>query len=305
MPLPEPAPLRLNHAVRRVLSLHVAETRYGRSAVAAALRTGRWQQPHPRVVVLHNGPLSRAELCVAAVAAAPSGSALAGPTALEVWGLPAFAEETVHVTVRQGQRRPELPGARYLLSSRLDASDVHQARWPLITRPPRSVLDTASLARSPRWARAVVLAAVQRRLVTPEALDDALDRRGPCRHHGHLVETIVDAKGGVQSLPEQDFDRIVRFRGLPPPERQQRVRGRDGHYYLDAGWDRFRVGAEVHGAHHAHALQWEADLSRANEIALGGRRVIQLTSWSVRHEPHRVADLLETLLGSAGWTRGS
>lgn len=279
--------------------------RFSRSAVAAALRTGRWQQPHQRVVVLHNGPLSRAELCVAAVVAAPPGSALAGPTALEVWGLPAFAEEAVHVTIRQGQRRPTLTGARYLLSSRLDSDDVHGVRRPAITRPARSLLDTASLAKSPRWARAVVLAAVQRRLVTPRALDEALDRRGPCRHHGHLVETIVDAKGGVQSLPEQDFDRIVHFRGLPAPERQQRVRGHDGHYYLDAGWDRFRVGAEVHGAHHADALQWEDDLARANEVALGGRRVVQLTSWSVRHEPYRVADLLEALLRSAGWTRGS
>jgi very-short-patch-repair endonuclease len=302
---PEPAPLRLNAAAGRVLRIADADSRFGRSAVASALRVGRWQQPHPRVVVLHNGPLSRAEFCVVAVAAAAPGAAVAGPTALEVWGLPGFGEETVHVALRQGQRRPTLAGARYLLSSRLESEDVHGVRRPPITRPARSVLDTASLAKSPRWARAVVLAAVQRRLVTPRALDEALDRRGPCRHHGHLVETIVDARGGVQSLPEQDFDRIVRFRGLPSPERQQRVRGRDGHYYLDAGWDRFRVGAEIHGAHHADALQWEEDLARANDIALGGRRVVQLTSWSVRHEPYRVADLLEALLRSAGWTRGS
>ncbi|MGN6245628.1 MAG: hypothetical protein ACTHQ3_18415, partial [Motilibacteraceae bacterium] len=103
--------------------------------MAAALRTGRWQQPHQRVVVLHNGPLSRAELCVAAVVAAPPGSALAGPTALEVWGLPAFAEEAVHVTIRQGQRRPTLTGARYLLWSRDDRHNNHPDHQPAQTPP--------------------------------------------------------------------------------------------------------------------------------------------------------------------------
>lgn len=114
----------------------------------------------------------------------------------------------------------------------------------------------------------MVLAAAQQHLTRPAALHDALAGRGNPRHHALILESIHDAEGGIQSLPEFDFERIRRRRRLPEPSRQSRLQRRDGHFYLDVEWRRFGAACEIHGLPHSRVGQWDADLDRANEITL-------------------------------------
>lgn len=52
---------------------------------------------------------------------------------------------------------------------------------------------------------------------------------------------------------------------------------------------------------HIEVKQWTADIVRANEVVIGGPRLIAFTSYATRHQKDLVADQLTRLLRSAGW----
>ena len=260
--------------------------------VGREVGAGRWRRFCRGVVITHNGEASPAQRHRAHLLGAPPGSALAGLTAAGLDGLTGFEVPQTYLTVPAGARRPRREGLVVWGSRHLGATDVHPTRDPRRTRPARSVLDAASRCGVERRARAVVLAGVQQRLVRPADLRDALSRRGPCPQRAILVESIDDAEGGIASLPERDFDLVRRRYGLPEPDRQVVLRRPDGRHYLDAEWRRRRLAVEVHGIQHAEILAWDADLDRLGEIAASGRRVLQVTSYAIRHQPDRVGQVL-------------
>ncbi len=251
--------------------------------------------------MLHNGPLTDLQRLWVALFAAPMGSALGGLTAAALDGLVGFTSEVIDVLVPQGQRTAQLEGARFRWSSKLEVTDVHPARRPRRTRLARSLLDSASWARSDGWARAILIAGVQQRLLTTSQLRDALQRRGHCLRHGLMTETLIDIDGGIHSVPEREFSLIVVRSGLPRPTRQVLRRRANGCYYLDAEWAEYNLAVEVQGSHHNGVIQWDADLDRHNEITAGGRRLLHVTSHSVRYRPEHVAKLIESALRAGGW----
>jgi hypothetical protein len=297
----------LRHSQHDVLSRAQVLEHFEARGVRSMVRTGRWQSPHSRVVVLHNGPLTTEQRHWVAVLAAPDGSALGGATAakLDRFDLPVADDGRIEVVVPQGARRLGLPWVRTRWSTALDGLDVHPVAAPRRTRLPRSVLDVASDQAEPRLARTVVFAAVQQRLVTASALDAALDRRGPCRHHGQIVETILDLGGDIHSVPERDFDRIVTSRGLPRPTRQAVLRRPGGRHYLDAVWKEYRLAVEVDGSQHLDASQWDLDLRKAADVVADGLRLLRFTTFAVRHQKRDVGDVMVRALVSGGWIPGS
>jgi hypothetical protein len=286
-----------------VLRVSEAIERFGRGAVRNNIERKRWQRPCRGVVVTHNGPLSTREREAAALASASPRVALAGPTALAHDGFEGFVDDRCHVVLPAGARMPSMAGLVVHWSTMLDERDVHPGRRPRRTRPARSLLDLASWTRNPRFARAVIIAGIQQGLVTTRHLRETLTRRGPCRHRALIVESILDAAGGVQSLPERDFDVIWNAIGLPPPTRQQRVRGPNGRYFLDVT-SALGFSVEIHGIPHLGIAHWDADLARANEIVIGGERLLAFSSYAVRHEASAVADQLLRMARSLGWTDG-
>jgi hypothetical protein len=283
-----------------VLTLAGAAGSYGRSHVMAQLEARRWQRPAPRVVVLHNGPLTDQQRMWVALLAAPPGSALGGLTAAGLDGLQGFAD-AVTVVIGNAARRPQLDWVKVWRSTQLSNADVHPLREPRRTRLARSVVDAASDAVAPSRARAIVLAACQQRLVTAAHLSDALSRRGPCSHRRLIAESVVDAEGGVESLPERDFDVICRRRNLPSPARQGVLRRSDGRYYLDRRWEAYGLACEIQGLPHLDVSQWGDDLDRQNEIVILGPRLLFFSSFAVRHLAERVADQVERGLRRGGW----
>ncbi|MPY96585.1 MAG: hypothetical protein GEU97_01035 [Actinophytocola sp.] len=290
-----------NHS--SVLTVREAQTFLTTGEIRACVVSGRWQRAHRGVLVAHNGPLTPDEELWVCLLAAPPGSALAGPTAARLEGLRGFESTTTHVVVPHGQRGVRRERVTVLRSSRLGPEDVHPLRAPRRTCVERSVLDMASTARSPRVARAPLLAVVQQGLTIPDRLRDALARRGQCRHRSLITETIDDAEGGIQSLPEREFAQILRRCGLPQPTRQCVVRRPDGRYYLDADWEDYDLSAEVHGLPHLEVRNWDADLDRHNELTIDGRRLVQFASYAVRHSPDRVGDQVERGLRRGGFRR--
>lgn len=284
-----------------VLRSGTAIDRYGAGRVRAQLAARRWQRPVRGVIVTHNGPLTAHQRRLAAVSGCAPGAVLGGLTALSIDGFTGFEEADVHVVLPEGAHRTNEPWVVSHWSTMLDDRDVHPLRHPPRTRLARSLVDAASWQRHDRRTRAIVLAGVQQQLVSTRQLRDALGRRGPCRHRALIVESILDATGGIQSLPELDVERIRRRFGLPEPSRQSPARRSDGRYYLDLEWRAYDVAAEVHGIPHLRVLQWEYDLERANEVVIRGPRLLVFSSYAARHHQERVGDQLARLLRRGGW----
>lgn len=279
-----------------VLTTGSATAIFGRAAVRRHLRAGTWQRPFRGVIVTHNGPLTRDQLERAILAACPAGSALAGPTAAHRLGFQGFAPERVHVVLPAGAKEPDID-AVFHWSTMLDSRDVLLNREPRMTTLERSIVDAASWSVSKARARVLVLAAFQQRLTSVRRMRDALSRRGPCRHRAVVIESILDAHGGIQSLPERDFDEIRVLADFPKPERQAPVRGPGGRYFLDVWVPQFNLAVEVHGTQHVAIGQWTSDLHRANEVVIDGRRTLAFSSFAIRHERAVVIDQLRRAAG--------
>jgi hypothetical protein len=288
-----------------VLTSGQADRLFGRGVVRANMRALRWQRPHRGIVVLHNGPLTTTQQTWLALLTAQHGSALAGVSALLEDQLRGFDRDLVQIVLPKGARRPPLPWVSYHWSTQLGDADVHPLRQPRRTRPARSAIDEASWSIHERRARVIILATAQQRIVAPRDLSDALARRGSPRNRAMILESVHDAAGGIQSLPETDFERIRRRCRLPAPSRQVVLQRRDGKLYLDVEWRRYAARCEIYGIPHSFVAQWDGDVDRANEITLDGPRLLIFTSYAVRRRrQERVGDQLVRLLRRGGWAGG-
>lgn len=245
--------------------------------------------------------LTRREEIAVALAVCPPASAVGGITALELDGFKIGNPTKPIVVLPEGARRPNTDRLIPHWSTVLDDVDVHPSRSPRRTRTSRSVVDQAAWSTSDRGARVVVLAAVQQGLVRPRDVREALLRRGPCRWRAVIVESVLDAWGGIQSLPERDAELIRRRFHLPRPSRQTVVRRDDRRYYLDIGWDAYDAACEIHGIPHLEVQSWDADIDRGNDVVIEGPRLVLFSSFAVRHRAERVGEQLTALLRRGGW----
>jgi hypothetical protein len=246
---------RAGAAGEHVITRQDAVARWGEGHVRAQRAARRWQMPAGRVVVQHNGPLTPRQKLWVTLLAMPPGGLLHGLTAAREDGLRGLEPDRPTVVIPGASRSPRgrswtLPDSwdvEVRWSWMLGAEDVDLHRIPPRSRLPRSVVDAASERVADNRARVVVLAAVQQSKVSPPALWDALSRRGRCRNRAVIAEAIVDATGGIESLPEREFDAIRARSHLPRPVRQSRVQAVDGRYFLDCDWPDRGVRVEIHG----------------------------------------------------------
>lgn len=294
-----------------VMSYGTASTLFGDGRVRAQLDGRRWQQPVQGVVVRHNGELAPEQRIWVALLAAPPGAMLHGLSAAVHDDLKGLEPDHLAIVVPGSSRNPRPSRAAKLpeewkvairWSTKLGPRDVWSQVMPPRTRLPRSIVDAASERVAERRARVIVLAAVQQRLTRPPDLWDALSRRGRCRNRVIIAQSIVDAAGGIDSLPERDFDQIRDARRLPEPTRQSVLQRRDGRYYLDAEWKRWGIRAEIHGIPHSKITNWDGDLERQNEISIEGGGLLIFSSYAIRHLGYMVGDQLERMFRSRGWS---
>jgi hypothetical protein len=298
-------------------------------------RAGTWQLFGPRVVVLHNGRLTREQRWWAAYlhgslddVGRPVRAALCGLTAIEAGGLVGFEAPVLHVVVEHGRQVTDLESRQLTVrvhETRLfETTEVHPTRQPPRLRLPRSIVQCASDAaiRQPDRARSIIAAAVQQRLVRPEAMRRYAVARRTLPGRRLLLETISDAQGGAHSLPELEFLRGVRSTGLPEPRRQRALQRANGTWYLDNDFGDYLVTIEVNGLQHYEQIATESDEFRRAVLEIGGRLVVGVSSYAVRHQiarcmiitaealisrgyrpPRETAQRLDALWERAGWTR--
>jgi len=296
---------------RRDLAAHGID----RNRIGRALRSGRWLEPVPGVVVRHSGELSRRERHLVALTWAGGQGRLSHTSALLLHR--ARVEEPRagrRVAGVVGQFRApadaglvevSVPHGRHLASTGFVV--VHQTRRPLgdavvaglpVTPAGRAAVDVAVTARRRADVEHVVSDVLQRDLA------DVAELAGEVRALGRLAtpwlrQTMADVVRGLRSVGEADLRRAIKAAGLPEPEWNALVATPLGDFHLDAYWRRQRVGAEADGtAFHLSAADWQADLRRQNAVQATGIRLMRFPVPRLRADGQACGRELWLALGS-------
>lgn len=229
-------------------------------------------------------------------------AALGGLTALQAAGLEGLGGDgLIHVCApKSSHPRATASGIRLHETRRWRDDDILGNGLPR-ARPDVATVQAALWARTDREAALLLIAPVQQRLTSPDALADVVDRVRRDKRRGLLRTVLLDVSDGVRSLNELDFAAMCRRRGLPEPDRQDVVTSAVGRSYLDVRWRRWRVIVEIDGVGHLRVDRWIDDSLRHNEIALGGEIVLRVPSLGLRLDPDRHLDVVERALRQSGW----
>lgn len=271
-----------------------------REDVRAEVLAGRWTAAGRHTVIRGRDlPPGRARLWRAVWESGPM-AVLDGVSALQAAGLAGFSAARIEVSLPRSSRVHRVEGVRARRRARLGR--VLRAGLPRAATEAATIRG-AQWARSDREAALVICLAVQQRLVHPERLLEAWNSvRGGARHR--FIDAVLrDVCDGAHSLGELDLGRMCRRRGIPPPDRQVLRHGPGGRMWLDCLWEDVGLVVEVDGAHHLLALNPVDDALRANELVIGGERVLRLPVLALRLDEERCLDQLErareALLGHA------
>lgn len=253
-----------------------------RRMIGTRLRTGRWQRVLPGVVVTHSGPLTADQRRVAGLVFSGRAALLSHRSAATMLGL-RVAEDGVEVTVPHGSSHRS---HGFVV--------VHQSGRPperrLVRGLPcvgvaRTVVDVACGMTRRSDVRALVSDAVQRGLVTVDALHAEAEhapRHAPLLLRRALAEVTV----GARSAGEAEFVRLLQGSDLPMPAFNARVETLGGSFLIDALWREYGVGVEIDGAAwHLGALSWERDLRRQNLITGKGIVLLRFPVVRLRGDP--------------------
>ncbi|MEO3753521.1 hypothetical protein [Streptomyces sp. B6B3] len=263
-------------------------------------KTGPWQSPFPRVVVLHDGPLSVPQrywsaLLYAAgrsvpLAGPPPETLITGTAALALYRLPAApAPEDVRVfdaLVPVPRQVTPLPSVRVLRSRRIPSATRMAHRLPVAPL----LRAAADAARQEPGMTGALYEIVQARRVPLDALAREL---GAVRlaHRADVRAVLDDLRVGVRSPAEGRARRVLEAEpNLPRPLWNPRLL-LDGQWLADpdAYWPGHGVLFEVDSArHHAGVRQWEATMARHNRIQATGLRVLHASPRQLREQPDTV-----------------
>jgi very-short-patch-repair endonuclease len=270
-----------------------------RSEVRANLRASRWVRVGSQSICVHRGPLSQKARHWAAVFEAGPRAYLDGGSALIDAGLVGFGMERIRVSVPRGARVRRAKGLDIRQTRRWSADDLDGSSLRR-ARPAVAAIRHALWARSDREAAFVLTAVAQQGLATAEALGVEMLRVRRHKRREFIHGVLLDLIGGVRALGELDVARECRRRGLPEPNRQVLRKGRNGTYYLDVYWERWKLVVEVDGIQHALSSQVVPDAIRQNDLAIQGNTVLRLPLLGLRVAPDAFFAQIEEALVAGG-----
>jgi hypothetical protein len=247
--------------------------------------------------------LSRAlaALLYAGVGLEPTHAALAGRSALHLWGLERAEPPVVEVVVPETRRVTPAANVRIRRVSRF-ASVIEPTAEPHRTSVVASVLDVATHG-TPLDALSLVARAVQKEMVTARQLRQEIVARGGHRHSKLLKAALADVEEGAESGAEVLYIRDVeRAHGLPPATRQARSTGINGNQRHDNRYDKFRLVVEVDGRLGHETWSDRVRDGRRDRGQLAADHVtIRVFFADVAVTPCQTAGDIATVLRARGW----
>jgi hypothetical protein len=288
----------------------IPQAEIGATAVDSLIRQGRWQVLYRGVYATFTGPPSRLAVLWAAVLRAGPDAALSHYTAAELDALTDRTIQVIHVTVGSCRRiaiarresGADLPSIVIHYSDRL-ARARHPSRTPPRTRVEETTLDLIQVAPDLEQAMTWLMAAVSRRITTPDRISAAMSDRPKLKWRREVTAALTEIGDGIHSALEWRYvRRVERPHGLPLATRQAPTTSARGqHRYFDNYYQQFGVAVELDGKV-AHPLEarW-MDIHRDNGSAALGVTTLRY-SWSdVVLDPCRVAGEVARVLKNRGW----
>ena len=255
-------------------------------------QTGRrWRSLLPGVILLSPLLPTRDQQLVAALLAAGPDKWLSGSTAAAWHGLTTAGDTLpIHVMV------PFPASSRQIawVSIRATAltNELIVNRGPLrVSCRPRALVDAAAQAPDDTAARALIISAVQERLVR---LDDVQHWLGVRRRNGtaRLKAAVAEAASGAWSVPEAQLATILRGPGRFPQlmANPQLVDSLGRPLTTPDVWlDDVGVAVMVHSRrYHAEALDWDATVESDEDLREAGVEVVGVTPRAIDHRPDAV-----------------
>lgn len=259
------------------------------------LSTGEWETALPGVYRIAGMPSSVRQRIMAAVLWAGDGAVASHRAAGVLWGLDGVRVPTPELTSERNLRNDRVVVHRSVDPVPAPDRDV---RYGIpVTSAARTLIDLASVIDGEALETALE-DALRRRLTSVARLEWRLEQLG--RRHG--TATLLKLLSQRQNRPlesrlEVRFERLLRMRGLPLPERQRVVKDAHGRHRVDFAYPEHRIVVEcVSWRYHSGQKAWRADLRRRRRLAAQGWRVLEFTWSEISWEPEMViADLGEAL----------
>ena len=252
-------------------------------------RIGRdWRLMLPGVYALQTGLPSQEQRLVAAQLLAGEDSWLAGTTAASLHGLRSCPLGLpFRVLVPRPRRSRRIAWVDIRATSLVGEALVE--RGPLrLGCLPRAVVDAAARMPEERSARALVIEAVQRRLVRVDDLEHWVDARG---HGGsvRLRRLLTEVAAGAWSVPESDLLMLIRTsHRLPEPMANPILTGPHDTVPTspDVWFDDVGMAVLVQShAFHADGLDWDATVVAGSDLSTARVVVVGVTPAALARDP--------------------
>ncbi len=271
----------------------------------AQLKAQRWSRLLPGVYLTNNGNPTIQAWWWAAHLYAGHASAIAGDSALQLWGV---RTASLPVTV-------EIPHEQQIAVSPTVAPDL--VVWRRRTqRPARSltglppavkladtVIDLSEQLASRRAIGDLVTSACRSAHASPARIRTALSLRPTVINRAHLEGVLLEIEGGADSVLEIDGVQLVlRPHGLPEGEGQVRSSNRGAAIFHDRLIQEYALVLEFDGAlgHDGYSDRIR-DHRRDNAVAAAGGQTLRF-DWSAVHDtPCETAAIIARVLRQRGW----
>jgi hypothetical protein len=268
-----------------------------RRTIGSAIAAGRLRPLFNGVYAVGHVATSHHGWCQAALLACGEESTLSHGTACRLWDL--RRAETFPLSVIVPNARGRKHDRIDLHRSRLHRSRLHRSEWMLldglrVTTPARTIVDMAG-ELGPKEMRRLVERAQDLRRFKPNEVRAILNRhlRQPGRR-GLLdfIALLEPDADGARSYLERMFLPLIRTAGLPRPEVNVRIEGRE----RDFVWRERQLVIEVDGyAYHSSRTAIRRDKARDRRLTAARWRPARFTYAVVAFEPAATAAELTKL----------
>jgi hypothetical protein len=208
-------------------------------------------------------------------------------TAATLYGFDTESTVAIHVFDDGTRLRPTVG----LMVHQRRGAPLRRVAGRLATTPAWTAVEVARQLPRPR-ALATLDAALHSRWCTPDELTQAVDEQRGRRGIVRVRELLEFADGRAESAMESEARLVMIDHGLPMPELQYEIHGRDGQRWrVDFAWPDARVAAEYKSVEwHVGRDEMLRDKKRFAGIQETGWTAIPIVGRDVRVDPDRLAD---------------
>ncbi|EFG78109.1 hypothetical protein HMPREF0591_2025 [Mycobacterium parascrofulaceum ATCC BAA-614] len=214
-------------------------------------------------------------------------------TAATLYGFDTENSTAIHVLDPGVRMRPTVG----LMVHQRTGARLQRIGGRLATAPAWTAVEVARQLRRPRTL-ATLDAALRSMWCTRNEIGQAVEEQRGRRGIVAVRALLPLADGRAESAMESEARLVMLDRGLPLPELQHPIVGRDGELWrVDFAWPHMRLAAEYESIDwHVGRMEMLRDKSRWAKIQELGWTIIPIVVDDVRREPDRLADRIATHL---------